>query len=888
MSFFGFNTDLPRDRGHQTNAPGFGQHDAFAGFSGGAADDDVIDFEETYQGLGGQLDDTDDAFNDDTFGGDGPVTQQTVGKDFDFAGQTSQISNTMQEEQMLYQARQGFSRPAPHQQQQQQQQQQQYRQPPSKPTRTGYESYKDPEYIPQLEARADIWGFKPKEPAQRQQQPQHQQSPAPYSSSPAQPSGPSRKVMSVDEIEAMMRGQSIGNEARGTPPVQAPPGMGYPQQFPQQHQQQFYQGQPPFPGMPPMQGMPHGMPPGFPGQHGGPQILQRPQQQQYQQPPQQQFQQRQGPPQQQQQFHAELPGQSAQTPTQQPTILQRQKPEQTAQQQRGASPASQPQGPPPTQPRQILQNPNRLSGQGQPMAQPGQPAQRQMAGSAPGQHNRGPSFPIITHPEQLLNLSEADRAAFLEEDAKRAKRNHKIAQLAKDNGLMTPQDKNFITRIQLQQLMTATGNLDERGPEAAIAEDFYYQVFSQIRGAPRQNPQQPANQFAQTYLFQTNNRFGNRRHGRGGDNHMQRMEQQIQRAVEAAKARPKAKQLVVEGSLGKIAFSNSKTPRPLLNIKRPETGDKPKPKTSIADRKDALRNIENIYLTLMQMEDHERTMPPPVNEGSDPEAIQAHMEWRSKIEALHAKLWQVTKIMEPINPHAQAQHPFIQILSHAKGKKVIPRLFRHIDEQERITVVTMIVVHLDGLNVIGHAIATPDEPLSAAIREEVELFSQTVMPPLFAHISESPLNIIIGLLGLILDRTNLHVVARTKIGLSLLTILISRAELLKQSAPEIDAGDWDQWTVLYNRLFDTVEPVLPYLFPGSINDTDDMYIWQFLAAMGVGASPEQQQRLVIGVKDRVMETVSVSKALPAEMAGARLGNVNLFMRAIGLDVELLG
>ena len=46
---------------------------------------------------------------------------------------------------------------------------------------------------------------------------------------------------------------------------------------------------------------------------------------------------------------------------------------------------------------------------------------------------------------------------------------------------------------------------------------------------------------------------------------MQRMEQQIQRAVEAAKARPKARQLVVEGSLGKIAFSNSKTPRPLLN-----------------------------------------------------------------------------------------------------------------------------------------------------------------------------------------------------------------------------------------------------------------------------------------------------------------------------------
>jgi DNA topoisomerase 2-associated protein PAT1 len=94
--------------------------------------------------------------------------------------------------------------------------------------------------------------------------------------------------------------------------------------------------------------------------------------------------------------------------------------------------------------------------------------------------------------------------------------------------------------------------------------------------------------------------------------------------------------------------------------------------------------------------------------------------------------------------------------------------------------------------------------------------------------------------------------------------------------------------VLYNRLFDMVEPVLPVLFPGSINETDDMYIWQYLAAMGVGASPEQQQRLVLGVKDRVMETVTVSKALPTDMASARLANVNLFMRAIGLDVELLG
>ena len=37
-----------------------------------------------------------------------------------------------------------------------------------------------------------------------------------------------------------------------------------------------------------------------------------------------------------------------------------------------------------------------------------------------------------------------------------------------------------------------------------------------------------------------------------------------------------------------------------------------------------------------------------------------------------------------------------------------------------------------------------------------------------------------------------------------------------------------------------------------------------------------------------METVLQSKTLPSEMATKRLDNVNLFMRALGLDVELLG
>lgn len=484
---------------------------------------------------------------------------------------------------------------------------------------------------------------------------------------------------------------------------------------------------------------------------------------------------------------------------------------------------------------------------------------------------------------------------YLEEDAKRAKRNHKIFLLSKGNGLMTPQDKNFITRIQLQQLVAATGNSADSSPESALAEDFYYQVYSQIRGAPRQHPTQPLGHFAQTYLFQTGGRMANnRRQAISGDNHMQRMQQQVQRAVEAAKLKPKNKQLIIEGSLGKISFSNAKTPKPLLNIKRqenndsrPSTGRKEAGAVSSSDRKSILRNIEAVYATLMKMEDHERKMPPPPTEDSA-DSVQGHAEWRAEMQRLNESLWQNLKVLDPIVPGSAVPHPFIAFLSFSKGKKAIPRIFRHLDQEQRVTILTMIIVHLDQLDVIRDAqVAAGESAPPPRVREEIELFSHTVMPSLLGYVSDAPINIMIGLLGLLLDHTNVTRVACTKIGLNMMTMLFSRAELVKESGACSDA-DWQQWTGLYDRMFDVLEPILESVFPGKVNSGDDVYVWQFLAAMGVGASPEQQQRLVIAVKDRVMDTVSQSRALPPEMSSQRLGNVNLFMRAIGLDVEMLG
>lgn len=785
-----------------------------------------IDFEDTYDGLGDQLEEANDNFNDDTFGDDKISfggASQPVGKDFDFFGQTAKASDAINEEQARF-IRHAPPRPTG------------TASGPSKyltnPHRTGYEVYKKSGFIPNLQANAKLWGTGPSNslPGHQPQEPEGGSSSR--SAQQILSSGaPIKKMMSVDEVEASMRTPAkkpSPSSAQVQPQMQLPmTSQQYLPPYQNTHSQSIASKQSLYtlqvkqqnqhdPRMPQVsrvessvQTTPvaHFIPVSM--SKNGPQILQR------------------GQP---------LPQQAIKHTEQ-------------------------------SQPRQILQNPRRQQAQLTPRSvEPPVPLQTHPAAVSSGPVPVSNQTPIITRPQQLMQMSEQERIAFLSEDAKRAKRNHKIHLLSKDNGLMTPQDKNFITRIQLQQLVTATGNINENDTDALLSEDFYYQVHSQIRGGSRQSPQQPLSNFAQTYLFQTGSRQGgmSRRHNRGGDNHMQRMEQQVQRAVEAAKLKPKNKQLVIEGSLGKISFSNAKTPKPLLNIKRYENGDtlkrshgterqanSKKPSTatlSTSDRKSVLKNIEAVYSTLMKIEDHERQLPYPPDNGSDPAMYPQLAQWQHGLQELNGKLWNDLKVMEPISPESPILHPFIAFLSYPKGKKSVPRIFRHIDQEQRLTILTIIIIHLNVLDVIRLAEPRSNQTqIPSTIREEVELFSQVVMPSLFAYVNDAPLHIVIGLLGLILDRVNMLSITRTKVGLTILTMLISRAELIKQGELPEDQ-EWDQWLQLYNQLFDTIEPLLASIFPGSINAGQDEYVWRFLAASGVGASPDQQQRLVIAVK----------------------------------------
>jgi len=218
----------------------------------------------------------------------------------------------------------------------------------------------------------------------------------------------------------------------------------------------------------------------------------------------------------------------------------------------------------------------------------------------------------------------------------------------------------------------------------------------------------------------------------------------------------------------------------------------------------------------------------------------------------------------------------------------MPRIFRHLNQEQRVTVITMIVVHLELLDVVKHGIYRPDETrLPSANREEIDMFANNVLPPALGYMYEAPISVVIGLLTLVLDRVDVRLISKTRIGLAFLTMFLSRAEIIKQSG-QVDEVDLRDWQAAYDRLFELLHGYWNDCFPPNGKFVDDQYVWQFLASMAVGANMQQQQTLVATVKDRVLENVQASKVLPPELSVQKRENVNLFMRAMGLDVDLLG
>lgn len=164
--------------------------------------------------------------------------------------------------------------------------------------------------------------------------------------------------------------------------------------------------------------------------------------------------------------------------------------------------------------------------------------------AGPPQGVKQPAGIQLDDPRVQQTMEEHMRIHALNEEGRRRKA-AKIHRMAKFNGLMTQGDKDFITRIQVSQLINSNG---PNGTHDPFSDDFYFAMVQSLRqsrlaalqrqegalgnGGPPGGP--GGQQHPQGKGRQADKRMTRR------ENAMNRMTQQVQRLVDDAKKKPRA------------------------------------------------------------------------------------------------------------------------------------------------------------------------------------------------------------------------------------------------------------------------------------------------------------------------------------------------------------
>jgi DNA topoisomerase 2-associated protein PAT1 len=115
-------------------------------------------------------------------------------------------------------------------------------------------------------------------------------------------------------------------------------------------------------------------------------------------------------------------------------------------------------------------------------------------------------------------------------------------------------------------------------------------------------------------------------------------------------------------------------------------------------------------------------------------------------------------------------HPFISILMPIKGKKMLPRLSRHLSSQQMLTMLTLLVACFNQLDVVVQAPlldSAEETPERKEVDRQTQAFLGSVMQSVLPIVAKSGLRLISGLLGLLLDRSNIVMVTQTRVSRAL-------------------------------------------------------------------------------------------------------------------------
>lgn len=333
-------------------------------------------------------------------------------------------------------------------------------------------------------------------------------------------------------------------------------------------------------------------------------------------------------------------------------------------------------------------------------------------------------------------------------------------------------------------------------------------------------------------------------------------------------------------NLGVIYFIKDQTKRPLTKIQ-------------------TLRLVESIYSDVLQLEiletegaesikkAEEKLLEEKNNEESEKEddgnevteltVEEIKQAIQKRKDEIHQHLWISLGCSDgTFDPNTT--HPLASILKYDKGKRLFPRILHLLTKEQSFFVIQVLLMSLKHIDVFAEqpiSLSTLDltqlTPTQRELTESVELFMANVIPPIVAFLMEISLEHVNMLMRAILGSHRILWVAKSRPGLALLTVLLSRAEMLKQGGNTANK-DTQLWGEIYNYMFQQIYPNF-HTLPQSPQT------WQFLAAVAVGATtPDHQTLLLSEVRNRVF--ASAKSEDQEEVDG-----VDLFLGALGLGID---
>lgn len=506
---------------------------------------------------------------------------------------------------------------------------------------------------------------------------------------------------------------------------------------------------------------------------------------------------------------------------------------------------------------------------------------------APAPLQRLPKEHQHSHARHHIPLEELSP----EDQARMARRQEKVSRIMRYSGVMNPKDKDFVTRFQLSQIVT----------EDPYNEDFYAQVYKVIHPKASQNASgapsaQQANSIAQAYLDQSGHRLGGR--FRRADVALQRMQQQVQKAVSVAKERQKLPQHVREGVLGKISVGSGKKPRQqlvILSKAAQKAKDNEESEDGLVVPPSKKSRSPSIAAPSKPIKRYTKKDIMCILEDTIDNLMAIESESRLSSEVDTTKLWESLHILDQASSSGDDEsfvNPFIQCLNYSKCLKILPRLFKFLSREQILTIVTLIMSNLENLSVIktGSYTTYADKKVPENITKLVETYTLTLCKVLMNAVQDFKFNEIIGLILILIQHNVVSFVSTTKIGLSILTTLLSRAELMRGEG-SISATDLSEWTSCYDELFTALESRLAAIFPPGLGDAEDDYVWQFLATLSLGGKLSHQRIIVDEVRDEIFGVMNRAKAIDnSDVANlykkqSMLNNLNMYLVVMGLVAD---